>query len=281
MIFQARHSFTRVLTLGLLLGFILVLMQSTFALASPGTGGTESLSVASQVYADPIDDFNGTGGTDDNGNNGGGSGISDMLGGNGDVITDESSQQAQEIAAPLVKFIGTAISLIMMLTFTIFFFITALDLLYITVPFIRTYLADATQNGGGATMGMGGMGGFGGMGGGMGGGGQQNAGKSILGKQWVSDEAVAAAANIGGASASQGQQMGGMGMGGFGGGMQQTQQASKKSVMGEYLKSRLWVMVLLGICLVFLTSTMFVNTGMLLAEWILGLLGQAQDKIPS
>lgn len=100
-----------------------------------------------------------------------GNSVSDYLQ-NREVIGDEEMQKANNLASPMVSVIGTIAGFIVLIASAAIFAITALDLLYIGVPFTRTYLAPAQASGGGA---MGGMGMHGGMMGGMGamGGGQQ------------------------------------------------------------------------------------------------------------
>lgn len=97
-----------------------------------------------------------------------GNSVSDYLQ-NREVIGDEEMQKANNLASPMVSVIGTIAGFIVLIASAAIFAITALDLLYIGVPFTRTYLAPAQVSGGGAMGGMNGgmMGGMGAMGGGQ------------------------------------------------------------------------------------------------------------------
>ena len=188
-----------------------------------------------------------------------GNSVSDYLQ-NREVIGDEEMQKANNLASPMVSVIGTIAGFIVLIASAAIFAITALDLLYIGVPFTRTYLAPAQASGGGA---MGGM--NGGMMGGMGGGQQQP-----QGRQWVSDEAIQAVqlANPSG-GAGGGMPMGGMmgGMGAMGGGQQQPQ--STKSVILGYFKKRVFFIVIFSLCTIVLTSSIVTDCGINLGKLFL------------
>lgn len=161
--------------------------------------------------------------------------------------------------------VGKLTSFVILLVFAFFFFVTALDLLYITAPFMRPWLSDANEDGQGNNL-VGGMGGFG----------MNNASgtaskKSVFNRQWVSDEAVALVKSLGGSSQSQ---MGGMGAGfgggfggaGFGGpgmGTGQPQQDANdiRSVLPTYFRKRVVIMIMLGICVTVLTSSAIFGFG--------------------
>ena len=188
-----------------------------------------------------------------------GNSVSDYLQ-NREVIGDEEMQKANNLASPMVSVIGTIAGFIVLIASAAIFAITALDLLYIGVPFTRTYLAPAQASGGGA---MGGM--HGGMMGGMGGGQQQP-----QGRQWVSDEAIQAVqlANPSG-GAGGGMPMGGMMgvMGAMGGGQQQPQ--STKSVILGYFKKRVFFIVIFSLCTIVLTSSIVTDCGINLGKLFL------------
>lgn len=57
--------------------------------------------------------------------------------------------------------------------------------------------------------------------------------------------------------------MGGMGMGGMGGGGQQT---STKSVITQYFKKRVFFLVIFAVATILLTSSVFTDCGINLAE---------------
>lgn len=209
------------------------------------------------------------------------------------AIDNENMAAANKIASPIVNFIGTAIGFIMLIVSAGIVLVTALDLAYIGIPFVRDYLNP--QAAGGASGGMGGMGGYGGgmggygggMGGGYGGGmQQQQQSGGILKRRWVSDEAVACVPQGG---ASQ-QAMGGMGgMGGFGGGygggmgmgggMQQQQPQPTKSVITDYLKKRSVFIVIFTIAAIILTSSILTKSGINLASLLFKILEKVNGSI--
>lgn len=181
---------------------------------------------------------------------------------NREVIGDKEMQKANNLASPIVSVIGTIGGFLVLIASAAIFAITGLDLLYIGVPALRSFLAPAQSSGGG--MGMGGMG-MGGMG--MGGAQQQS-----QGRQWVSDEALAAVQSMGGGQSSGGGMgMGGMGMGmgGMGsmGGAQQQQ--STKSVIIQYLKKRTFFIVIFFVCTIVLTSSIVSDCGINLGKLLL------------
>ena len=182
-----------------------------------------------------------------------GNSVSDYLQ-NREVIGDEEMQKANNLASPMVSVIGTIAGFIVLIASAAIFAITALDLLYIGVPFTRTYLAPAQTSGGG--MGM------------MGGQQQQP-----QGRQWVSDEALQAVqlANPAG-GAGGGMPMGGMGgmMGGMGamGGAQQQPQSTKSIILG-YFKKRVFFIVIFSVCTIVLTSSIVTDCGINLGKLFL------------
>lgn len=226
-------------------------------------------------------------------------GIGDLLG-NHQTMTSEQLGEASKWTAPITNIIGYAMGVIIIITITLVGLITALDLLYIAVPPVRNLLYKAGTDGTGAYtggmpaggMGMG-MGGFGrrGMGMGMGAMGAGGAsGGTARPHQWVSDEAVACAALLGGSQQAVNMGMGGaMGMGGMGmspmgmgmGGMQQPEQAPMrmKSVLWVYIKKRAVFLVLLMVAVMVLTSSALMGTGVNLAQWVLRIIGLLNGKI--
>ena len=102
--------------------------------------------------------------------------------------------------------------------------------------------------------------------------------------QWVSDEAVACAAMLGGsAQSAQGGMMPGMGMGygamGAMGAQQQQGQMKTKSVIAMYFKKRLFFLILLAVCIIVLTSSAIMNCGVNLAEWFLKIVNMLNGKM--
>lgn len=204
--------------------------------------------------------------------------ISDYLKGY-NPVTQDNMDKAGTMASPIVNALGTLSGFIIMLVSAGIFVVTALDLAYIGIPFLRTTLnpnyGAGAQGGspmGGMGMGMG-MGMRGGMGmGGMGMGGAQPAAPGR--KCWVSDEAVACVQMASQGQAQGGSPMGGgmgmmgggMGMGGMGMGGVQAQPMPTKSVILEYLKKRTFFLIIFAVATVLLMSSIFTDCGLNLAE---------------
>lgn len=206
--------------------------------------------------------------------------ISDYMRGH-DAVSKKDMESASKIASPIVALIGKATGVIILLVDALIFLVTALDLLYIAVPFTRKYLNPANlQQGGGMMPGMG-MGARMGMGMSMGGGAQGTVDPNA--HKWVSDEAVAAI------MMSQPQQQGGMtggmgmgmGMGGYGGMQQQQpqQQQSTKSTITTYFKKRIIFIVVFAIATTILMSSILVDCGLNLAQLMYKILGVFNDGI--
>ena len=225
--------------------------------------------------------------------------IGDILAGH-ENMTSEQLAQASVWTAPLTNIIGYAMGIIIIIMITLVGLITALDLLYIAVPPVRNILYKAGTDGTGAYTGgmgaggygMGGMGGYGrrGMGMGMG---AMGAGGAAGGNwkptQWVSDEAVACAALLGGSqqAVNMGGGMGGMPMGGMGmgmgamGGANPNEQVPMrmKSVLWVYIKKRAVFLVLLMVAVMVLTSSALMGTGVNLAQWLLRIIMMVNGTI--
>lgn len=173
-------------------------------------------------------------------------------------VTKEDMDAAQAALGPVLSIISPIISGGIILMTGALFLVTMLDLIYITIPFTRKALYIPGTSGTGSAMAGAGMG----MG--MGGAPQSQSGSGLFGRiarsQWVSDEAVSAVALRGGEAPAQGNQMGGM----FGPAMTpaQTENVSTGTVIAKYLKSRIIVMVLLGLSITLLFSSIFLNFGM-------------------
>lgn len=177
----------------------------------------------------------------------------------------EQMKKASDTLSPLTNLFGYVVGGVLVIIFAGIFVITALDLLYIAIPPVRSMLYS-----GGNTGGMGGMGMNNGPGpvGGMQGGGVMNA-QGTQKKQWISDEAVACVQLAGG-----GQQQ--IGMNGMNGG----QQVSQKSVINAYFKKRLVFMIILVVCAVVLTSSVLLGTGVNLAKWGIKIITLINSYIP-
>lgn len=208
-------------------------------------------------------------------------GVSDWLK-NQKSMDPKHLEKASETMNPIVNLLGYVAGGIIVLTVAGVVVITALDLMYIAIPPIRNVLYKGGAAGAGGMMGAGGMGMHGRFG--MMGGGAQGAQQP---RQWVSDEAVACAALLGGGAQAQGAMGGGMGMmGGYGGmgGMQamganQQQAQSTKSVIGMYFKKRLFFLILLALCIIVLTSSALMNCGVNLAQWVLKIINMLNGKM--
>lgn len=235
------------------------------------------------VHAGSLDDLGGNGSSEQTTEAGTSQGYTDESGlvdyMNGyQPITDENMQQAQGWSQPIVKFIGTVTSFIILITVSLMFLTTALDLLYIAFPPVRNIL-----NPGGGAQPAGGMGAMGGMGmrGGMGmgamGGMGAQAGAQAGGTRWISDEAIAAY------QMTQPQQgaMGGMGMGmGAMGGMgAQAQPASTKSAIFTYLKKRTFFLIVYGVTTVVLFSSVIMGFGANIGVFILNIFGKLTGNL--
>lgn len=181
---------------------------------------------------------------------------------NGVGVDAEASKTANSYMAPLANTANMIFAFILGITFIIMFVITALDLLYIGVPFIRGALYSGGQQ-------QGGMGGMGGMGG-------QQQGST---KQFISDEAVAVVAGSqGGGGGGMG---GGFGGGGFGGGgMGGGQPETKKNMLMSYAKKRIFFLVAFGVCAVLFSTTVFSDIGVKIGSWILTRLVGVEQGIP-
>lgn len=200
-------------------------------------------------------------------------------------MTSENLQSASQTLSPLSNIAGNIVGGLVVLAFIGMFLMTGVDLLYIAFPPIRNvlYKADTGMNGG---MGMMGGGRFSRYGGGMMGGGMMNGGMMGGGQpqmehkpiQWISDEAVQCVAmmTMGGAQAQ--------GMNPMQAGMM-AQQAptaavSMRSTIASYFKKRVVFMVLLAICVIVLTSSALLGTGVNLALWLTKIINAVNSNIP-
>lgn len=191
-------------------------------------------------------------------------------------VTSNQLETATQAMSPITNIIGYVTGGVLILVVTGVVLITALDLLYIAIPPVRNILYKAGTDGTGMNMGVGSMNGMGT---------NTNGGKKPT--QWVSDEAVACAAMLGGSSQSRGGMNGMYGMNGMGTGMygmgvnqqQQSQTPTMKSVIGTYFKKRLFFIILLALCVIVLTSSALMNCGVNLAEWVLKIINMFTTKM--
>lgn len=192
---------------------------------------------------------------------------------NHEAMTSDQLNTAAEKVSPFTNVIGYVMGGIIALTTSGIFLITAADLAYIAIPFIRGLLYNGGEASQGASMGMAGMG-MGRMGG-YGMGGMQQQQSQAKPRQLVSDEAIKCVALSTPQQSSMG--MAGMGMGGM---QQQQPQVSTKSVVLEYLKKRTFFLIIFTICSIMLTSSIFIGTGINLAQWGMKLMEMINSSIP-
>lgn len=263
---------------GLLIG------MATFGLTMSGVAVTSSLSSEPvAVYATLEDDLGGTPAQSNQGNDISGA-LRDQQVSEDDQsvanwiknqrgMTGEQLNKASQTLSPITNLLGYVVGGAVAIVFVAIFAITALDLVYISIPPVRNLLYKAGTDGTGAyTGGMPGGGyqrgyGYGGAGGAAGG--------SAKPTQWISDEAVACAALVGGSS----QSVGNMGPAGGPGGNQQN--VPTKSVIAMYFKKRIVFMILLVVAAIVLTSSVLLGTGVNLAQWVLKLVSLLNSYIPA
>ena len=170
-------------------------------------------------------------------------------------VDNESMQKANTYLNPTARILNTIMAIILGFTSLALFLISALDLLYIAFPPIRSLL---NVQGGSTSSGM--SGGFGGS------------QTSSFFSRWISDEAVAAVAEAGSGQSS----------GGFDGGMfTSTQKPKTKSVIASYLKKRSFFLIVFAICCILFSTTVFTDLGIKVGTWLLGVITGASNSIPT
>lgn len=200
-------------------------------------------------------------------------------------MTADNLENASTTLSPLANIAGNIIGGIVVLVFLGMFFTTAIDLLYIAFPPIRNVLykgnAGAQQGGMPMTGGYGG-GRFGSMMGGMMGQQGGGIGGAIQSIQWISDEAIQCVAMaIQGGGAQPQMAAGNPMMAGMAGGMPQQQAPmSTRSTIGMYMKKRMLFMILLAMCVIVLTSSALLGTGVNLAMWLTKIINAVNGNIP-
>ena len=201
--------------------------------------------------------------------------VGDMLKGQRG-FTSEQLAEASRVISPVTNILGYLTGGIVVFIMAAIFFMTALDLLYIAIPPVRGFLnTDSSGATGGYGQGVG-VTTRGTLYGNING----ESSPSFTGKrriQWISKAAIECAEPVGGGGGAPtpgngigisptGNIMGQMNVnnmpnfnGNSGGG-------SGKGI-GEYLKRRIGFMIVLAICLVILTSSVLMDTGINLAMW--------------
>lgn len=183
-------------------------------------------------------------------------------------VTGENMEKAGVIASPIVNIFGNIIGFLLMISGAGIFVITAIDLCYIGIPPIRGLLYKGGAQGGmGMGMGMGGMGMA-----------TQQQGRKPL--QLISDEAVQVVGGSQQGGASMGMSgMGGMGMSGMGmSGMGQQQQPAKLLIL-EYFKKRAFFTILFIFSSIVLTSSLFTDCGINVAQLFMNLVTQLMNAV--
>lgn len=181
-------------------------------------------------------------------------------------VSSDSVEEANMRIQPVAEIVNLIIGVLLGLTLLGIGLVTALDLVYISIPRLRDYLdggGQGTQQGRGQGMSMGGYGrgGYGpGMGMGMGGNNYspspQNAGGGIAAVgRFISDEALASVME---AQATNADGMSGRGV--------------RKSTLSIYWKKRAYFLILFGVCAVLFTTTVFTSLGVRLGTWIMRVL---------
>lgn len=191
------------------------------------------------------------------------------------AITQEDAQEAARIAAPAVKVIRVAMSLVLAILPVLMLFSSIVDITCLTISPLRKAIM-TTSDDAGTGAGAGGMG-MGGMGMGMGGGAAAAAPMGFTAKiaQFASKEAQETARECCGAPAAGGMGGGmgmgmGMGMGGMGmGGGAAAPAPSSKNLLLTYFKKRTIFLVVFGVCVVVFSCTAFTDLGLQVGAWII------------
>ncbi len=184
-------------------------------------------------------------------------------------VDGEAVEKANKYLEPVAKIVNVIFAFLLGAIFLGTFVITGADLLYISVPPVRSLLSPSVKQQSSGGM----MGGYGAQ--------QQ---QSSSGFRIISDEAVAAAQALqGGPTGGMSGGYSGLGVGGLGGGYSGggfgggfsggTQEPPKmKSVLLDYMKKRIFFLVLLGVAGILFSTTIFTDLGMKLGVWVMELL---------
>lgn len=178
-------------------------------------------------------------------------------------MTSEQLSTASETLSPITDLFGYLVGGIISVVMAGIFVITALDIMYLSIPPVRGLLY--TQGG-------------------------NTNGTVTPSRQWISDEALMVSQAAGysggnsGANANGGMQ-GQYGMMGRAGmqnnNTQQQKQVSTKSVLSAYFMKRMFFLILLAICIIILTSSVLLGTGVNLARWGIKIIDMLNGYIPS
>ena len=179
-------------------------------------------------------------------------------------VSDEDIEKASETIQPVVKIVNYGIGIVLGILGTVLIGITILDIVYIVSPSAVRNIGGSGQPAGGGMMGQAQP--------------TQATGFAAI----ISDDCKAAlaeaGASAGGASAPS--PMGGGFGGGFGGGMGMgmgmgapapAAAPKAKNVIKLYMKKRVVTFVFIGVCMVVLTCTCFLDVGLKLGSWLVGI----------
>lgn len=162
-------------------------------------------------------------------------------------ITEENMRNARALLNPIITLIGNITGCIVVFVVAFIFLITGIDLVYISVPFTRSFLNPSVSfSSQGMTMGMP----------------QQAFSNRGLRRKWVSDEASKVVERFGAQPSVPQQQMGfttpSM--------INQPTPEPMKIVIFEYLKARAIFLIVFAVATTLLLSSVFTDCGLNLAE---------------
>lgn len=168
-------------------------------------------------------------------------------------LTEESVEKSKKWVEPIAKIINLLVAIVTSLLALGILCISVLDLVYIQLPFTRSFLAPTQSSPTAPMQGQMGMQGQGQMGSPMGNHTQAPAPTPAQGsnssKQWVSDEAVASLSEV---QSQQGRPGG-------------------KNALLSYAKKRSFSLIMLGICVVLFTCTVFTDLGVMIGMKLIAL----------
>lgn len=181
--------------------------------------------------------------------------------------SEEDIKKASETVQPVVKIVNYGIGIVLGLLGTVLIGITILDIVYIVSPSAVRNIGGSGQPAGGGMMGAPAQS-------------AQATGFAAI----ISDDCKAAIAESGAAAggAAAPSPMGGGFGGGFGGGMGMgmgvgmgspapAAAPKAKNVIKLYMKKRVVTFIFIGVCMVILTCTCFLDVGLKLGSWLVGI----------
>ena len=179
------------------------------------------------------------------------------------VSSEEDTEKASETVQTVVKIVNYGIGIVLSLLGTVLIGITILDIVYIVSPSAVRNIGGSGQPVGGGMMG------------------QAQPAQATGFAAIISDDCKAALAESGAAAGNPvaPSPMGGGFGGGFGGGMGMgmgmgapapAAAPKAKNVIKLYMKKRVVTFVFIGVCMVVLTCTCFLDVGLKLGTWLVG-----------